>query len=114
VLIACASLLGLFLAGPLSAADMESHIVSITIDPTDLVSGGPVDVSVATTPDIVSVEALVGPRRITIPEVESGMYHGTATVPRFPRFIHGHFKVRFFGRTAGGETVGADTTVQLN
>ena len=113
-LIVCMSLLVLFVAGSVSAADPDSRIVSVTIDPTSLVSGGPVSVTVETTPDVVNVEAAVGPHRITIPEVESGMYYGSATVPRFPRFIRGRFHIRFFGKTAAGETVAADTTVRLN
>jgi len=112
--IACMSLLGLFLAGSVCAADTDSRIVSVMFDPTNLISGGPVNVTVVTTPDIVNVEAMVGPHRMTIPEVESGRYYASATVPHFPRFIRGLFRVRFFGRTATGETVGLDTTVRLN
>ena len=113
-LIACTSLLVLFLAGSVSAADPESRIVSITIDPANLVSGGAFSVTIETTPDIVNLEVAAGPHRVTIPQVEPGMYYGSATVPRFPRFIHGRFNVHFFGKTAAGETVGADTTVRLN
>jgi len=113
-LIACASLLVLVNVGSISAADPESRIVSITIDPTPLVSGGPVSVFVETTPDIVSVEAAVGPHHVTIPEVESGMYYGSSTIPRLPRFIRGNFHVRFLGKTAAGTIVAADTTIRLN
>jgi hypothetical protein len=113
-LVVCFSLLILFVAGSVSTAETTSRIVSITIDPTSLVSGGPISVTVATTADIVGVEAAIGPHRVTIPQVESGMYYSAATVPRFPRFIRGRFHVRFFGKTITGETVDADTTVQLN
>lgn len=106
--------LALSITASASGADTESRIVSITVNPTSLVSGGPVSVSVATTSDIVSVEAVVGPHRVTIPEIGSGEYYGSATVPHLPRFIRGLFRVRFFGKTAAGETVVADTTVQLN
>jgi len=113
-LIACTSLLVLSLAGSVSAADPESRIVSITINPANLVSGGSVSVTVETTPDIVNLEVAAGPHRLTIPQVEPGVYYCSAAVPHFPRFIHGRFNVRFFGKTAAGETVGADTTVRLN
>jgi hypothetical protein len=113
-LIAAMTVLALVGGGRVSAADPDARIVSVAIDPTDLVSGGPFSVTVATTPDIVNVEATIGPHRMTIPEVQSGMYYSNGTVPRFPRFIRGSFHVRFVGKTAAGETVAADTTVRVN
>lgn len=112
--IACAFALALMFTGAASGADTQSGIVAVVIDPVDLVSGGPVSVSIETTPDVVSVVALAGPHRVPIPEIIPGWYYGTATVPRFPRFFRGRFRVHFIGKTASGATVGADTMVRLN
>jgi hypothetical protein len=112
-LVATAALLA-FLAASAASADTESRILSVTIDPEDLVSGGPVSVVVATTPDVVSVEAWAGPHRVPIPCVEPGLYSGSGTVPKLPHFIRGRFRVHFSGRTTAGETVGIDKMIRLN
>lgn len=104
----------LLAAGAASAQDDAARIVSITWDPPALISGGAVSVTVQTTPDVVSLEAVAASRHIPIPQVEPGKYVGTGQVPHFPRFIRGHFHVRFIGKTASGETVATDSTIQLN
>ena len=110
----CAGLLILLSVPCVSAAGSETRIISAVIDPHDLVSGGPVSATIETTPDVVTVEAIAGPRHIEIPQVEPGHYYGAGTIPHLPHFIHGHFKVRFIGHTAQGETCVAETTIKLN
>ena len=99
---------------PSMADDASPQIMYVAISPDHLASGVHVEVLVLSTPDVVELHAVVGPRHFLIPMVGAGCFATQADIPRIPWFVHGHFPVRFVGRTTTGIEVAAGSSITVN
>jgi hypothetical protein len=95
-------------------AVQSPQIVSAAIDPEPLHAGDPVEATVLTTPDIVSVEAHVVHLKFAIPQLEPGKFRQIGHVPKIARFFHGTYHVTFVGRCSDGRTAERSEEIVLN
>lgn len=108
---------GTLLPGAAARADEPAagpRIVSALITPDDIRPHIDVTALVTTSPDVTSVVAQVAGRTIPIPRVDAGLFRGTTTTPRFPRFIHCRLKVTFVARDAAGNRVETPAVIAVN
>ncbi len=97
-----------------AAQPLGPRVFSATITPQDIRPRIDVTAQVVTSPNVTDVIARVAGRTITIPRVEAGLFRGTTTTPRFPRFIHLHLEVVFVARDAAGDQVQFPRNVKVN
>jgi hypothetical protein len=114
--LAAAALAATFAAvptSPPSAPAASPAILHIDVVPEPVKLGQPVTTTVETTNDVVSVRGHVAMFDFNVPKQSDGTFSGTTTVPRWARFFHGKFAVRFVARAADGEQAQATASVRI-
>lgn len=102
-------------AAPLDPPSPQGpHIASVQIDPSPIHPGDEVAATVATSTDVVAVDALVRGFTFHLDATDSGLFHKTAHVPKIARFFKGTYHVRFIARSSSGQTTESECDIVLN
>lgn len=89
-------------------------IDNVTVTPPALYSGVQVTATVCTSGNVTSVAAHVHGRTLPLAQQSTGVFSGTAVIPRIPRFIHLHVPVTFTASNATGEFASKTVSVEIN
>lgn len=92
----------------------EPQIVAAQINPSPVHPGDSVVVTVATTPNVVGVDAQVKSYHFHLDPVEAGEFRATGRVPKIARFFKGTYHVVFTAHCSGGQTTQYSEDVVLN
>lgn len=102
-------------AHPAVVAQAEPpQIVAAAVNPSPVHPGDDVVVTVATTPNVVAVDAQVKSYHFHLDPVEAGQFRATGKVPKIARFFKGTYHVVFTAHCAGGQTTQFGEDVVLN
>jgi hypothetical protein len=88
-------------------------ILDITFSPEHLRAGRSFEVTVRTTPDVMSMQAWVMKYRLPVPKTADGVFSGSARVPWWAGIYHGTFHVMFVGAAATGEQAQMEAAVRI-
>lgn len=88
-------------------------ILAITFSPEHLRAGAPFEVTVHTTPDVTTMQAVVMKYKLPVPRTSEGIFTGSARVPWWARIYHGTFHVMFVGTATTGEQPQMEADVHI-
>jgi hypothetical protein len=88
------------------------RILSVELNSDALHAGGPIDIRVTTTPDVVRVVTGSGKRQGTLSRLRSGVFASDATLPHVGGLLTVHVKLHFEATTASGKTTTVDVPVR--
>ena len=98
-----------------SARAGEPKIYAVYLNEKKLRSLGPIDIKVATTPDVVKVVSRSNGREGIIPLVTSGTFEATSVLPKIPFIAAGMtLEIEFIATTASGRSATVRVPVLLN
>ena len=93
----------------------EPKIYAVYLNDKKLRSLGPIDIKVATTPDVVKVVSRSNGREGIIPLVTPGTFEATSMLPKIPFIATGMtLEIEFIATTANGRTAIVRVPVFLN
>lgn len=96
-------ILATFAALPLQADDVPAPaIFDAEVSPQPVIGGQQATTTIATTEDVVSVEAHVAFMRIPIPRVAPGLFVLVRDVPQIPHIFRRTYQVTFVAHSADG------------
>jgi hypothetical protein len=90
------------------------RILEVQLNSDSLHGGGPIDIRVTTTPDVVKVTTGNGSQSGTLTQRAPGVFTSEATLPHIGAdLIVKHVKLHFTATTAGGTSVSVDVPVTI-
>jgi hypothetical protein len=92
-------------------AQGSPQILKVELNSAHLRAGGPIDIRVTTTPDVVKVVTGNGKRQGALTMVSPGIFTSTATLPHVGGFATIRIKLHFQATTATGTSVSLDVPV---
>jgi hypothetical protein len=87
------------------------RIISVELNSDRLRAGGPIDIRVTTTPDVVRVVTGSGRRQGTLSRIRSGVFTSDSTLPHVGGLLSVGIKLHFVASTAAGKTISIDVPV---
>jgi hypothetical protein len=111
--LAALALLGIAPDPGVDAPAVNPAILDVTFAPDRLRAGADFAVTIRTTPDIMSLEALVMKYKLPVPKAGEGVFYAAARVPWWARVYHGTFRVTFVGVAATGDQAQMEADVHI-
>jgi hypothetical protein len=93
------------------SATGSPRIISVELNSDKLRAGGPIDIRVTTTPDVVRVVTGSGKRQGTLSRIRSGVFTSDSTLPHVGGLLSVGIKLHFEATTAGGKATSVDVPV---
>jgi hypothetical protein len=111
--LAAFALLGLAPDAGVDAPVANPAILDVTFAPDHLRAGAEFAVTIRTTPDIMTLEALVMKYKLPVPKAGDGVFYASARVPWWARIYHGTFHVTFVGVAVSGDQAQMEADVHI-
>jgi hypothetical protein len=93
------------------SASGSPRIISVELNSDKLRAGGPIDIRVTTTPDVVRVVTGSGKRQGTLSRIRSGVFASESTLPHVGGLLSLGIKLHFEATTASGKATSVDVPV---
>lgn len=114
-LTALAGLAALALLGLAPDPDVAAGpaILGMTLSPEHLRAGQSFEITIRTTPDVLSVQACVMRYRLPVPKTGDGIFSARARIPWWAAVYHGTFHITFVGEAATGDQAQMEADVRI-
>jgi hypothetical protein len=111
--LAAFALLGLAPDRDVAKPVLNPAIIDITFSPPQIRAGKTFEVTIHTTPDVMSMQAHVLKYNLSVPKTGNGLFSASARVPWWAAVYHGTFHVMFVAFDASGEQAQMEADVRI-
>ena len=110
--LAAIALLGI-VPDPVTAPPADPAIIDVIFTPDHLRVGSPFEVTIHTTPGVMSIQACVMKYKLLVPKTGDGIFSASARVPWWARIYHGTFHVTFVGYDGTGAQAQMEADIRI-